>query len=235
MSPNQAYISDTELSELEDFLLDRFDDDENPNKDEGIIDLCELDGFFAAIVSSPEMITPSVWLASLWGDFEPNWRSEKEAEKIIGLLISIMNSINSEFMDPNSQYHPLFEEREVGSIKHTIVDEWCFGYMRGVELCKQSWELDSLKMTILLAPIRTFGSYEGLENIDGMSDDEIANIKKNIVPNILEIFQFWRSDSNNSANKPVSNESFRRDTEKVGRNEPCPCGSGKKYKKCCLR
>jgi len=23
-------------------------------------------------------------------------------------------------------------------------------------------------------------------------------------------------------------------TKKVGRNEPCPCGSGKKYKKCCL-
>ncbi|MGD8877445.1 MAG: SEC-C metal-binding domain-containing protein, partial [Syntrophobacterales bacterium] len=22
---------------------------------------------------------------------------------------------------------------------------------------------------------------------------------------------------------------------KIGRNEPCPCGSGKKYKKCCLR
>lgn len=26
---------------------------------------------------------------------------------------------------------------------------------------------------------------------------------------------------------------FRRDSRKVGRNEPCPCGSGKKYKKCC--
>ena len=24
-------------------------------------------------------------------------------------------------------------------------------------------------------------------------------------------------------------------SEKVGRNEPCPCGSGKKYKKCCMR
>ncbi|HLD77418.1 MAG TPA: SEC-C metal-binding domain-containing protein [archaeon] len=22
--------------------------------------------------------------------------------------------------------------------------------------------------------------------------------------------------------------------QKVGRNDPCPCGSGKKYKKCCL-
>jgi len=26
---------------------------------------------------------------------------------------------------------------------------------------------------------------------------------------------------------------YRRDAPKVGRNEPCPCGSGKKYKKCC--
>jgi preprotein translocase subunit SecA len=27
-------------------------------------------------------------------------------------------------------------------------------------------------------------------------------------------------------------EPLRRDTPKVGRNDPCPCGSGKKYKKC---
>ena len=26
---------------------------------------------------------------------------------------------------------------------------------------------------------------------------------------------------------------YRRETPKVGRNDPCPCGSGKKYKKCC--
>jgi hypothetical protein len=29
-------------------------------------------------------------------------------------------------------------------------------------------------------------------------------------------------------------EPFVRDGRKIGRNEPCPCGSGKKYKKCCL-
>jgi uncharacterized protein YecA (UPF0149 family) len=27
----------------------------------------------------------------------------------------------------------------------------------------------------------------------------------------------------------------RRDIPKVGRNQPCPCGSGKKYKNCCGR
>jgi preprotein translocase subunit SecA len=28
---------------------------------------------------------------------------------------------------------------------------------------------------------------------------------------------------------------FRREGKKIGRNEPCTCGSGKKYKKCCGR
>ena len=30
-------------------------------------------------------------------------------------------------------------------------------------------------------------------------------------------------------------EPIRNRTEKVGRNDPCPCGSGKKYKNCCMR
>ncbi|WP_084591481.1 SEC-C metal-binding domain-containing protein [Gilvimarinus agarilyticus] len=28
-------------------------------------------------------------------------------------------------------------------------------------------------------------------------------------------------------------EPLMRDTPKVGRNDPCPCGNGKKFKKCC--
>jgi len=32
----------------------------------------------------------------------------------------------------------------------------------------------------------------------------------------------------------VKNVPLTRDFPKVGRNDPCPCGSGKKYKKCCL-
>ena len=28
-------------------------------------------------------------------------------------------------------------------------------------------------------------------------------------------------------------QQMRRNPPKVGRNEPCPCGSGKKFKKCC--
>ncbi len=34
---------------------------------------------------------------------------------------------------------------------------------------------------------------------------------------------------------PAKKKPVRRDDDKVGRNDPCPCGSGKKYKKCCGR
>jgi preprotein translocase subunit SecA len=30
-------------------------------------------------------------------------------------------------------------------------------------------------------------------------------------------------------------EPIRNRTQRVGRNDPCPCGSGKKYKNCCMR
>lgn len=36
-----------------------------------------------------------------------------------------------------------------------------------------------------------------------------------------------------SNGKVMGGVPFRRETPKVGRNEPCPCGSGKKFKKCC--
>ncbi|MBQ6314339.1 MAG: preprotein translocase subunit SecA [Mogibacterium sp.] len=37
------------------------------------------------------------------------------------------------------------------------------------------------------------------------------------------------------ADKTGKQETIRRDLPKVGRNDPCPCGSGKKYKNCCGR
>ncbi|HUJ79698.1 MAG TPA: preprotein translocase subunit SecA [Nitrospiria bacterium] len=41
---------------------------------------------------------------------------------------------------------------------------------------------------------------------------------------------FHRGDA---GQEPASAAPVQRDSEKVGRNDPCPCGSGKKYKKCC--
>ena len=39
---------------------------------------------------------------------------------------------------------------------------------------------------------------------------------------------------NKIANMPHRQRTIVREYKKIGRNEPCPCGSGKKYKNCCL-
>ncbi|NQS71647.1 MAG: preprotein translocase subunit SecA, partial [Desulfobulbaceae bacterium] len=40
---------------------------------------------------------------------------------------------------------------------------------------------------------------------------------------------------NNQAEEATKNKPVKRGEEKIGRNAPCPCGSGKKYKRCCGR
>ena len=42
-------------------------------------------------------------------------------------------------------------------------------------------------------------------------------------------------DAADGGKSNVKQQTVRRETPKVGRNDPCPCGSGKKYKKCCGR
>ncbi len=64
----------------------------------------------------------------------------------------------------------------------------------------------------------------------------IAKYRKKEAPyNHHEIAEFLREDGkwyfkDGHAPKPVQSI---RERPKIGRNEPCPCGSGKKYKKCC--
>ncbi|HOK43165.1 MAG TPA: SEC-C metal-binding domain-containing protein, partial [Thermoclostridium caenicola] len=54
--------------------------------------------------------------------------------------------------------------------------------------------------------------------------------KENIV---IQRQQVARETSATHGESQASRQPKKRETAKVGRNDPCPCGSGKKYKKCC--
>ena len=68
-------------------------------------------------------------------------------------------------------------------------------------------------------------------------DKQIKTILKNIQmvtqPAEDEEFTIW--DMMNGKQLKSDVETYRRIQPKIGRNDPCPCGSGKKYKKCCGR
>lgn len=228
-------LTDIELEQLEDFLLNRIDDEvDTRDKDEGIFDISSLDGFFTAIVSGPVMIPPSQWIAAVWGDFEPEWQTEKEFEMVFAMLMRHMNSIAGHLINEPDSFEPLFIQREVERKTYTIVDDWCYGYMMGVELCMEQWHLDSLDITTLLTPIQIFGTEEGWVKLDSLNEQETENIGKAITPNVREIHAYWLARRESSPANGATQAPIRRDQPRVGRNDPCPCGSGKKYKKCCL-
>ncbi len=67
------------------------------------------------------------------------------------------------------QFEPLFGLREVDGSELTIVEEWCFGYMRGVALSDWSTLPDSLKPA--LEAIALHGTEENFERVEKMSPE----------------------------------------------------------------
>lgn len=81
-----------------------------------------------------------------------------------------------------------------------------------------------------------------LESFD-MFDEMSAAIRENTVFQMLTVKLTNRDEvirnqvaKNTKTNeeREEKNKPVRRKTKKVGPNDPCPCGSGKKYKKCCM-
>jgi uncharacterized protein len=103
--------------------------------------------------------------------------------------------------------------------------------MRGVRMDLEGWSelIDSDQALELLAPMFLYGTEEGWEKLEAHPEAAEKNhdaLAEAIGPCVIGIRDFWLPHR-----KAAS--TFRRETAKVGRNDPCPCGSGKKFKKCC--
>jgi uncharacterized protein len=232
MNFEPAPLTDEELDWLDQFLLDRVDDDaDTEGKNVGVLDVSGLDGLLTALVSGPVVVPPSRWLPAVWGDFEPEWANAQEFEAVFTLLIRHMNGIAAALMTQPEEFEPLFLERVVEGKAYTVVDEWCEGYVQGVNLTADVWGEGGLEMEVLLMPIRAFTSETDWRGHELSSDVEIENLRDAITRNVSDIHAYWlaRREAHAPSSTPV-----RRTGPSVGRNDPCPCGSGKKFKKCCL-
>jgi uncharacterized protein len=132
-------LNESELEWLDDILT-------KYNTDHAILDVAELDGLLTAVLSSPQEIEPAQWLVAVWGgaDYVPRWASEKEMTRFMNLAFQHMADTAERLNEFPEQFEPLFGLREVDGSELTIVEEWCFGYMRGVALSDWSTLPDSL-------------------------------------------------------------------------------------------
>lgn len=200
--------------------------------DDSILDVTELDVFLTAVVSGPNMIVPSQWFPELWGGYgrEPEWQNEQELNRFMSLIMQHLNNIADTLMGQGEHFECLFNIRNIDGKEIFIVEEWCFGYMRGVELGQ--WPTLPAHMQTQLEAISLHGLEQNFDRLGQMSLEEHQLTTRAIAPAAMQLHTYFlqkRSPVSTAANQPLL-----RTTSKAGRNDPCPCGSGKKYKKCCL-
>ena len=102
---------------------------------------------------------------------------------------------------------------------------------------------EKLKAAVGAEGLMTIHTAKGLEFpvlvITGCEGDILPNINSAEDEAGLEEERRQRQEQEMQMNKGAAGEDskprepIKREGDKIGRNAPCPCGSGKKYKKCC--
>ena len=222
MRPPQDFTQDM-LEELDEFLMS----DDAP---EDCLQISDLDGFLTGIVVGPELIMPNEWVSCIWRGEEPNFKSADHAERIMGIIMSRYNEIILQLNDEPGEFWPIVHSMPDGRL---LAADWVEGFMDAFRLRVDAWDdlFQDEEGRYLMGPILalTFDK-DGKSLISGTEEEQrqVRDDATEALPIVVkDIHDFWKSRRN-----PPSDEEVSFGT-KVGRNDPCPCGSGRKYKKCC--
>ncbi|MEZ2299985.1 UPF0149 family protein [Variovorax sp. RCC_210] len=223
-------LSEDEFNELEQFLLYHVDT-------EDVMTLDMADGFLHAIAIGPTTIPPSQWLPKVWGTQEmmPPMDSIDQLNHMLGLVMRHFNSIIAGLEGDPREISPCWTTMtyEGDEQEYDDAEAWAYGFIEGMRLRWSDWQplLSTPQGQALLRPIGLLG--EGDFSVD---QDELtrtpamrAELALQIPQAVLDMHAHWL---------PLRLAVYQREVAKAmqpkaGRNEPCPCGSGKKFKKCC--
>lgn len=210
-------LTDDDLDRLDRFLISDTTADD-------CMELSTLDGFLTALAIGPELVKPSEWWPKVWGDHEPEWSTPAEAEKIFQIIVLRYNEILRAVSAGTKFFEPLFLESPDGDI--VVADDWAIGFMEGVSLRRAAWEplFASTDHAVHIAPIMALAMDDlVLHDTEDKEVLELRDAAPDLIPAaVIEMDRFWKKARGHYDQK-----------EKPGRNDPCPCGSGKKHKKCC--
>jgi uncharacterized protein len=220
------------------------------------LDAVMLDGFLCGVVVQPTLIDTDDWLPFVfdagghrWGEAEPS-AEQQRARTLILRRHAALNRSLAEFggFDP-FVLEPLPAEGDAAAISDAsppaevapqapsgdpvceMLAPWVSGFEQALQLLPGLVELDEPEVMSALARVWRFlpadaSNEAGEEPAPGVaapaSLDAAIGALVGAVADLYDI----------TAPLRYKVEAQRRDTPKVGRNDPCPCGSGKKFKHC---
>ncbi|OGA69947.1 MAG: hypothetical protein A3G81_13960 [Betaproteobacteria bacterium RIFCSPLOWO2_12_FULL_65_14] len=209
---------------------------------------CELAGFLFALACSPEPVMPSEWITKVLGAGEGAFDGLDEAQRTMDLVMALHNRINLEVLERKPAV-PAGVEVRAKPMENFGPDaplgQWAAGFGAGQLWLERTWgdclrdEPDARTLDEALgglnAALSFFTSRELAEKwLRKMPGNPTLEQAAQKALHELPIAMGALADLGRGleqARRERARTPARR--AKVGRNEPCPCGSGHKYKHCC--
>ena len=217
-------LTEAELDRLAEFLAS--------TRRSRTISIEELDGFFAALVVGPEIVMPSEYLPEIIGSRDDAFESLEDANELLELLMRHWNAIAGT-LARNEVYLPLLLE-DADGVAHG--NEWTRGFMRGVALRADSWkelfaDEDHAGCLVPMLVLYHENDEDATLRPPPITSKQREKLLPHMVAGLLAAHRYFREHrgSYGSTSEIESRQTGRR----IGRNDPCPCGSGKKWKRCC--
>ena len=170
-------------------------------------------GAFVALYSVPEVVPPSVWLPVVLGDKDLG----DNPGPAITALMDLYNSIGDR-LESKGMFCPPPDE-------HDSIRDFCAGYIEILGL-EQEWVEQEAELAFILMSLVDPSVLDDPEvSIDIDPDQWLDYAREDLLAVLEEIYLRNRGQAPGQVRPAQST--------KVNRNAPCPCGSGRKFKKCC--
>ncbi|WP_315780083.1 UPF0149 family protein [Bradyrhizobium sp. SZCCHNPS1003] len=199
----------------------------------------ELDGFIAGLLVLPEQVPPGEWFAAAFGFGKGRhsvFASIAHANAVLDLVMAYHDEIARTLTQTPELYQPRYP---VDPIDGSVIWElWIDGFAAAVDLRQERFKAyrnvdgDVGEAALSLMVAIELARDENADRVENTGFDREA--AADIRHAVLTLNRHRRSGAPVPGapafiEQPNPFASFG----KVGRNDPCPCGSGQKYKRCC--
>ncbi len=189
-------------------------------------------GVMHAVASAPSVLPPSAWLKLVLPKGVPH-ASKVKAERVLALLLRLSHEVVADLGRHESMVPPPDEE--------AACESFAKGYVAGAEI-DPAWREDADRWTTMLGMAYLAGRLDvippdRLAALEATGKDAIRQKLDATVATTHDTFALVRgadSPPHAAAAAHPKTPVTTAPGSAVGRNDACPCGSGKKYKKCCI-
>jgi uncharacterized protein len=218
-----------------------------PQRPGGTMSYAECAGFLFAVSCAPEMIRPSEWIPLIFDEQDAAYATLEEAQEILPVLMALYNQINGQVYEGSPALPPGCDIRDDASRnldEDAPLSQWARGYVHGHDWLSDLWdeytpdalsdELGSMLMVLSFFASRQLAeAFHAEVERKGKSLEVMCDDMLSVLPDAMANYaQLGRSISQALQEQHAAERTPARSL-KISRNDPCPCGSGKKYKKCC--